>query len=77
MKRAFSRQQKMTIVFGILSIVVMIVGITLFVRLAQSIFRPAKVNFPCPQCGLRRHDPDAVHCKACCHLLNIPDEGQV
>jgi voltage-gated potassium channel len=61
----------------IVSIVVMIVGITLFVRLAQSIFRPAKVNFPCPQCGLRRHDPDAVHCKACGHLLNIPDEGQV
>ena len=61
----------------VVSIIVMIVGITLFVRLAQSIFRPAKVNFPCPQCGLRRHDKDAVHCKACGHLLNIPDEGQV
>jgi voltage-gated potassium channel len=57
------------------SIAVMIVGITLFVRLAQSIFRPHKVTFPCPQCGLSRHDPDAVHCKACGHLLNIPDEG--
>lgn len=61
----------------VVSIVVMIVGITLFVRLAQSIFRPAKVYFPCPQCGLSRHDKDAVHCKACGHLLNIPDEGQV
>lgn len=60
----------------IVSIVVMIVGITLFVRLAQAVFRPAKVIFPCPQCGLRRHDPDAVHCKACGHLLNIPDEGR-
>lgn len=58
------------------SIVVMIIGISLFVRLAQLIFRPAKVNFPCPQCGLQRHEPDAVHCKACGHLLNIPDEGE-
>jgi voltage-gated potassium channel len=58
------------------SIVIMIIGISLFVRLAQLIFRPAKVSFPCPQCGLTRHEPDAVHCKACGHLLNIPDEGQ-
>jgi len=63
--------------FGkLVSIVVMIIGISLFVRLAQLIFRPAKVNFPCPQCGLHRHESDAVHCKACGHLLNIPDEGQ-
>lgn len=60
----------------LVSIVVMIVGISLFVRLAQAMFRPAKVVFPCPQCGLRRHDPDAVHCKACGHVLNIPDEGR-
>jgi voltage-gated potassium channel len=59
----------------IVSIVVMIAGITLFVRLAQALFRPHKVSFPCPQCGLSRHDPDAVHCKACGHVLNIPDEG--
>jgi voltage-gated potassium channel len=59
----------------IVSIVTMFAGITLFVRLAQALFRPTKVNFPCPQCGLIRHDPDAVHCKACGHLLNIPDEG--
>ncbi|RYG85691.1 MAG: two pore domain potassium channel family protein [Alphaproteobacteria bacterium] len=59
----------------LVAIVVMIVGISLFVRLAQAIFRPAKVHFPCPQCGLQRHDPDAVHCKACGHILNIPDEG--
>ncbi len=57
------------------SIVAMIVGITLFVRLAQSVFRPRKVTFPCPQCGLSKHDTDAVHCKACGHVLNIPDEG--
>ncbi|MGL3607291.1 potassium channel family protein [Rhizobium sp. G187] len=57
------------------SIVTMIIGISLFVRLAQAIVRPYKVTFPCPECGLQRHDADAVHCKACGHVLNIPDEG--
>jgi voltage-gated potassium channel len=57
------------------SVVTMIIGISLFVRLAQAIVRPNKVRFPCPQCGLQRHETDAVHCKACGHLLNIPDEG--
>ncbi|WP_102958727.1 potassium channel family protein [Mangrovicella endophytica] len=57
------------------SIVTMIVGISLFVRLAQAIFRPYKVSFTCPQCALQRHEPDAVHCKACGHLLKIPDDG--
>jgi voltage-gated potassium channel len=58
------------------AIVTMIIGISLFVRLAQSIFRPAKVLFPCPECSLQRHEPDAVHCKACGHLLKIPDDGE-
>jgi voltage-gated potassium channel len=58
------------------AIVTMIIGISLFVRLAQAIFRPSKVFFPCPQCGLQRHEPDAVHCKACGHLLNIPNDGE-
>lgn len=57
------------------SIVTMIFGISLFVRLAQAIVRPHKVQFPCPQCGLQRHDQDAVHCKACGNILNIPDDG--
>ncbi|NDW05859.1 potassium channel family protein [Jiella pacifica] len=56
------------------SIVVMIIGISLFVQLAQAIFKPAKVHFTCPQCGLQRHDTDAVHCKACGHILNIPND---
>jgi voltage-gated potassium channel len=59
----------------LISIVIMIFGVTMFLRLAQVIFRPSKVRFPCPQCGLLRHDPDAVHCKACGTVLNIPDEG--
>lgn len=58
-----------------LSVVIMLAGVTLFLRLAQALFRPMKVRFPCPSCGLTRHEPDAVHCKACGTLLNIPDEG--
>ncbi|MDC9824064.1 ion channel [Devosia sp. ZB163] len=58
------------------SIAVMIIGISLFVRLATAIFRPKKVFFPCPQCGLQRHDTDAVHCKACGHVLNIPNDEE-
>lgn len=57
------------------SVVAMIIGISLFVRLAQAVVRPFKVTYSCPDCGLNRHDTDAVHCKACGRLLNIPDEG--
>jgi voltage-gated potassium channel len=58
-----------------ISVVIMIMGVTLFLRLAHALFRPEKVRFPCPDCGLQRHEPDAVHCKACGRLLNIPDDG--
>jgi voltage-gated potassium channel len=59
----------------LISVVIMIFGVTLFLRLAQILFRPHKVRFPCPVCGLQRHDQDAVHCKACGTTLCIPDEG--
>jgi voltage-gated potassium channel len=59
----------------LLSVVIMLAGVTLFLRLAQALFRPMKVRYPCPACGLERHEPDAVHCKACGQLLNIPNEG--
>lgn len=59
----------------LLSIVIMIFGISLFLRLVQVILRAPKAEFPCPICGLRRHDHDAVHCKACGTVLNIPDDG--
>lgn len=58
----------------LLSIVIMLSGFTLFVRLAQALLRPHKVLFSCPDCGLMRHDLDAVHCKACGNLLNIPND---
>jgi voltage-gated potassium channel len=57
------------------SVVTMIVGISLFVRLAQTVVRPYKVSYQCSQCGLMRHDADAVHCKACGQLLNIPNNN--
>jgi voltage-gated potassium channel len=53
----------------------MIFGVTLFLRLLQTLFRPQKVRFRCPSCALERHDLDAVHCKACGERLKIPDEG--
>ncbi|MGD9864206.1 MAG: potassium channel family protein, partial [Pseudodonghicola sp.] len=49
------------------SIFVMVFGVALFVQLARALFQPQKVRFTCPECGLLRHDPDAVHCKHCGH----------
>ena len=61
----------------LLTVIIMIFGISFFLRLVQAILRPAKVIHRCPACGLKRHDFDAVHCKACGHILNIEDEGGV
>ena len=58
----------------LIAVAIMIFGVTLFLRLARALLSPHKVRFPCPTCGLQRHDVDAVHCKACGTLLNIPDE---
>jgi voltage-gated potassium channel len=59
----------------LLAVGIMIVGISLFLRLVQAVFRPGgKVRFACPRCGLLRHDHDAVHCKACGQLLAIPND---
>ena len=57
------------------SVIIMIFGVTLFLRLIRALLQPQKVRFACPACGLQRHDFDAVHCKACGATLNIPDEG--
>ncbi len=58
-----------------LAVLIMIFGISLFVRLAQTVFRPAKVRYECPVCGLLRHEPDAVHCKHCGEVVHIETEG--
>jgi voltage-gated potassium channel len=60
----------------LISVVIMILGVTLFFNLARALLQPTKVRFRCPQCALLRHDTDAVHCKACGTVLNIPDEGR-
>lgn len=60
----------------LLSVVIMIFGVTLFLRLAQVLFRPNKVTHECKVCGLMRHDPDAVHCKHCGTIIHIATEGQ-
>lgn len=59
-----------------MTIFIMVFGVGLFLRLVQTIFRPQKVRHPCPDCGLTRHDPDAVHCKHCGNILNIPTDGE-
>lgn len=59
----------------LLSVIIMIFGVTLFLRLAQVLFRPNKVTYECPECGLLRHEPDAVHCKHCGTTIHIATEG--
>lgn len=59
----------------LLSVVIMIVGVSLFLQLIKAIFRPPKVRFTCTDCGLLMHDRDAVHCKHCGKVLAIPSEG--
>jgi voltage-gated potassium channel len=61
----------------LLAVIIMVVGVGLFLRLLQAIFRPNKVRFECPDCGLMAHDVDAVHCKHCGRILHIRDEGAV
>jgi voltage-gated potassium channel len=59
----------------LMSIVIMVVGVALFLRLIQTIFRPAQVKHRCPDCGLTEHDRDAVHCKHCGRVIDIETEG--
>jgi len=59
----------------ILSVIIMVFGVALFLRLVQTIFRPSRVAYVCPDCGLNRHDADAVHCKHCGRVLHISTEG--
>lgn len=58
----------------LLSIGVMLGGVSLFIRLMQVLVRPHKVRHACSRCALLLHDPDAVHCKACGQVLCIPNE---
>jgi voltage-gated potassium channel len=55
----------------LLTIVMMIVGISLFLRMVQVLFRPRRMHHKCASCGLPEHETDAVHCKRCGMLLHL------
>ena len=57
------------------SVFIMVIGFALFVQLARALFQPQKVRYKCPECGLLRHDIDAVHCKHCGTQLKIETPG--
>jgi voltage-gated potassium channel len=59
----------------LLSVLIMVVGVALFLRLLQTLFRPSKVIQKCKKCGLRRHEHDASHCKHCGEVIYIETEG--
>lgn len=59
----------------LIAVLIMIMGVALFLRLIQTIFRPQKVRYKCADCGLTRHEMDAVHCKHCGTVLKIETEG--
>ena len=61
----------------LISVIIMVFGVSLFLRLVQVLLRPEKVEHKCPHCGLKLHDHDAVCCKHCGNVLNIEDEGAV
>jgi voltage-gated potassium channel len=58
----------------LLAIVMMIVGISLFVRMVQVLFRPRRLYHRCLSCGLSEHESDAVHCRRCGMSLT-PEPG--
>ena len=62
----------------LLAIVIMVLGLTLFLHLVRSILEPTdKVDHECENCGLDRHDPDAICCKHCGHTIHIKTHGNI
>lgn len=61
----------------LLSVAIMIFGVSLFLRLIQVLFRPTRESWRCPACGLGRHEADAIHCRHCGTLLNRPHNDHV
>ena len=55
----------------LLSVVMMVMGVALFFRLARALFIPARSQERCPDCGLTGHEPDAVHCRRCGAVLKV------
>jgi len=61
----------------LLSVLIMIFGVSLFIRLVQLLFRAPKLIWRCHDCGLSHHEADAIHCKHCGSLLNVPHGDRV
>ena len=60
----------------LLAVVIMVLGLTLFLRLLRAITLPGgKVDYTCEACRLTRHDPDAIHCKHCGTRIQIETKG--
>ena len=55
----------------LLAIVMMIVGVSLFVRMVQVLIRPTRQQHSCLSCGLSEHESDAVRCKRCGARLTL------
>ncbi len=58
----------------LLSVIVMMSGVTIFLNLVRALLGPSKIRIRCPRCGLSRHDADAAHCKACGIALDFREE---
>jgi voltage-gated potassium channel len=59
----------------LLSIAMMIVGVSLFLRMVQVLIRPNRAHHRCSSCGLAEHESDALHCKRCgARLVPAPDD---
>lgn len=57
------------------SVGLMITGISLFFSIAQKVVAPPQKIVTCSACGLDRHDPDAMFCKACGDRITGPLRG--
>jgi voltage-gated potassium channel len=57
-----------------LSIVMMVLGVTLFLQLIRAIAVGDKIRHECPACSLHLHENDAAHCRRC--GANLFPEGQ-
>ena len=55
----------------LVAIVMMLVGVSLFLRMIQVLLRPARLTQRCSTCGLAEHELDAAHCRRCGALLVI------
>lgn len=60
----------------LLSVMILLLGVALFLRLVQTVVRPVRTIYECPDCGLTRHDADAIHCKHCGRVLHITTTGE-